>query len=121
MIIEIIQLVEVWDDAGDPVVPLCVKHYLSPEKLIMSDLFTPPTSKHHATVRREVRETIGGPGYSSVQVATSIEVICDQDVETIRKTAEAVLGECAILNEEGVLMAYEGLLSHRRTLKLTEE
>lgn len=120
MITEGIQLVEVWGDDGAPVAPLSTKSYFGSERLYMPEAFAPPTGKHIATVRREVSETIGGPGFSSVRVSTSIEVHCDHSTESIHAAAEAALGECVILNEEAVLNAYDGLLAHRRTLKLSE-
>lgn len=121
MIGEIIQLVEVFDNAGDPILDLCVKKHLSPEALYMPNEFVPPRAgQKGAVVRREIAELIGGPGYSSVRVSTSIEVTCEQTPEAINITAKNVLAECVILNEEGVLDAYGGLLQHRKTLGLQE-
>lgn len=122
MINEVVQIVEVFDDAGNAIIPLCAKHYFPPEALYMPNEFIPPRpGQKGAVVRREIAETIGGPGYSSVRVSTSIEVTCEQTQETIAHTAKVVLAECTILNEEGVLQAFDGLLQHRRTLKLPEE
>lgn len=119
MIGEIIQIVEVFDDRGDPIIDLCVKKHLSPEALYMPNDILPHTGKG-AVVRREIKETIGGPGYSSVSVSTSIEVTCEQDARILRLTAKTVLAECMILNEEGLLDAYNGLVQHRKTLGLQE-
>lgn len=120
MIPEIIQLVEVWDDAGDPIEALCAKFYFTEKDLYMgADKFQSLlVGSKTARVRREVAETIGGPGYSSVKVSTSIEAACDQSEPMIKKAAEAILQECFLLNEDGILKAYEGLLMHRKTLKL---
>jgi hypothetical protein len=69
-------------------------------------------------LRREIAETIGGPGYSSIRVTTAIEVICDQSEAGIKKTAAVLIEECAALNETAVLNAYDGLLAHRAKLGL---
>lgn len=118
---EIIQLVEVFDDNGDPISKLCVKTYLTEEELYMpADKFAALAAGNKlARVRREISETIGGPGYSSVRVSTSIELAVDQHETTIKTAADAIMAECVILNEEAVLKAYEGLLAHRKTLGLT--
>lgn len=119
---EIIQLVEVWDREGDPILELSQKRYLTTEDLSMSaDKFNALlTGTKTAKVKREVSETIGGPGYSSVKVSTSIEVTCDQSEKSIKDAAKHCLAECAILNEEAVLGAFEALLDHRKKLKLDE-
>lgn len=119
MTVEIIRLIEVWDDEGQAVLPLCVKQYLTPSDLYMPDTFNDLlVGTKTAKVRREVSETIGGPGYSSVKVSTSIEITCDQSEKSIRTAATLLYAECAILNEEGILGAFEGLINHRATLKL---
>lgn len=122
MINEIVQMVEVWDDNGDPLVDLCGKLYLTEKELFMSDKFSALLTGGNKTakVRREIGETIGGPGFSSIRVSTSIEVTCDQSEPIIKQAAQAALAEAAILNEEGVMQAYAGLLAHRKTLDLKE-
>lgn len=123
MIEYISQLVEVFDDRGDPVLALCVQKRLTEEELYMPqdfEAFLPPAGKPYATVRREVTETIGGPGYSSVRVSTSIELHCAQKQETIAEASRLALAECSILTEEGVLQAFDGLLQHRKVLGLSE-
>ncbi len=117
---EIIQLVEVWNDGKDDPVPhLCAKFYLTKKELFMPDKFNELlTGNKTARVRREISETIGGPGYSSVKVSTSIEVLCDQSDLMIKKAADVCLAEASILNEEGVTKAYDGLLKHRKQLGL---
>lgn len=118
---EIIQIVEVFDDRGDPVEDLCTKIYFTENELYMPDKFNKLLSgTKTARVRREISETIGGPGYSSVKVSTSIEVLCDQSDAMIKEAAQTCMAEVAILNEEGVLKAYSGLLAHRKTLGLGE-
>lgn len=118
MIHEIVQIVEVWDGQGEPVVPLCMKGYLTPEDLYMADAFTDLLTGGNKTarVRREITETIGGPHYSSIKVSTSIEVTCDQSEKVIRKAAEVALAEASILNENAVFEAYKGLMAHLKTL-----
>lgn len=59
----------------------------------------------HAMVRREVMETIGGPGFSSIKVGTSIEVPCDATVEKIAAALDAALSECIHHNSEAVRTA----------------
>lgn len=117
---EIIQLVEVWNDGkDDPVLHLCAKYYLTKKELFMPDKFSALlTGNKTARVRREISETIGGPGFSSVKVSTSIEVLCDQSETRIKEAAEVCLAEASILNEEGITQAYAGLLSHRKALGL---
>lgn len=117
---EIIQLVEVWGDDGGPLEDLCVKFYFTEKDLYMSaDKFQALLVGTKTTrVRREVSETIGGPGYSSIKVSTSIEVACDQSEALIKKAADAILQECFLLNEDGVMKAFEGLKMHRKALKL---
>lgn len=63
----------------------------------------------HAMVRREVMETIGGPGFSSIKVGTSIEVPCDPTVEKITAALDAALMECIQQNSEAVHIA-DGVL-----------
>lgn len=123
MSFEIIQLVEVWDVEGEPIEELCSKSYLTEKDLYMStDKFASLTAGNKlARVRREISEKIGGPGYSSIQVSTSIEVACDQHETSIKAAAEATMAECAILNEEAILKAFEGLKAHRKTLNLRDE
>jgi len=116
---EIIQIVEVWDDEGDPIVELCGKKYFNKEGLV--DEFNTPRTHGTAKVRRELAETIGGPGYSSVRVSTSIEIECDRDKEVVRSVAQNIMAECSLLNEEAVLDAFQGLLAHRSTLGLKKE
>jgi len=117
---EIVQIVEVLDDNRDPLLDLCVKTYFTTRDLHMDkDKFEALlTGNKTAKVRREISETIGGPGYSSIKVSTSIEVACDQREASIRTAAEALIQECTYLNEDGILKAYEGLRLHRKTLKL---
>lgn len=117
---EIVQVVEVFGEDGAPLQDLCKKLRFSEEHLQMSkDRFAAlMAGDGRAKVRREIGETIGGPGYSSVRVSTSIEICCDQNSAAIQKAAEAIYQECVYLNEDGVLQAYEGLLNHRDTLKL---
>jgi len=117
---EIIQLVEVWDVEGEPVEELSSKSYLTEKDLYMSaDKFASLTAGNKlARVRREISESIGGPGYSSIRVSTSIEVACDQHEASIKAAAEATIAECTILNEEAILKAYDGLKAHRKTLGL---
>jgi hypothetical protein len=67
-----------------------------------------------ARVRQEITETLGGARYSSVKVSTSIEVSCGQSTETIRKAAREALAEVQLLNDEAVLLAWEGLQEHLR-------
>lgn len=113
---EIIQIIEVWDDEGDPVVELCGKKYFNKE-----DPVTDNAKKHGtAKVRRELAETIGGPGYSSVRVSTSIEYECSADQLTVQNTADQAMATVSLLNEESVLQAFNGLLAHRKTLGLSE-
>lgn len=123
MIHEIVQLVEVWDADGDPVESLSAKFYLTERNLFMADKFTALITGGNKTarVRREITETIGGPHYSSIKVSTAIEVTCDQSESVIREAAQACLAEASILNEEGVMQAYKGLLDHRKNLGLKEE
>lgn len=118
--ISITQTVEVLDHDGNAVLPLCVSIDFPPESLHMSEdrLRVLLSGSKTAKVRREITETIGGPGYSSVRVSTAIEVLCDQSDNAVRSAAEAVYQECVYLNEDGVLKAYEGLLLHRDSLKL---
>lgn len=120
MINEIVQLVEVWDGDGEPIADLCVKFYMTEKDLYMADKFTALITGGNKTakVRREISETIGGPGYSSVKVSTSIEVTCDQSEPVIKEAAQLVLAEASILNEEGITQAYAGLLAHRKKLGL---
>ena len=115
---EIVQVVEVFGEDGAPLQDLCKKLRFTEEHLQMSkDKFAALTAGDgRAKVRREIGETIGGPGYSSVRVSTSIEICCDS--AAIQKAAEVIYQECVYLNEDGVLQAYEGLLNHRDTLKL---
>ncbi len=121
MIIEIVQLREVWDDDGDPISDLCAKFYLTKKDLYMPDKFNKLlTGNKTAKVGREVVETIGGPGYSSVKVSTYIEVTCDQSEKIIKEAAKHCLDEAFILNEEGIKAGYAGLLAHRRELGLEE-
>lgn len=121
MIHEIVQLVEVWDSNGDPIEDLCKKTYLTEENLYMPDKFNALlTGNKTAKVGREVVETIGGPGYSSVKVSTYIEVTCDQSESRIKEAAKHCLAEAFILNEEGIMTGYAGLLQHRKTLGLED-
>lgn len=69
-------------------------------------------------VRREITETLGCAGYSSIKVSTSIEVTCDQSEKMIKAAAAAILAECTLLNEDGIMRAHEGLLMHRKVLKM---
>ena len=114
------QTVEVFGEDGEPIKDLCTKLRFSEEHLQMSkDRFAALSAGDgRARVRREIGETIGGPGYSSVRVSTSIEICCDQNSAAIQKAAAAIYQECVYLNEDGILQAYEGLLNHRDTLKL---
>lgn len=122
MIHEIVQLVEVWDDAGDPITDLCVKFYMTEKDLYMADKFTALITGGNKTakVRREISETVGGPGYSSIKVSTSIEVTCDQSEPVIKEAAQVALAEASILNEDGVMKAFAGLLDHRKNLGLKD-
>lgn len=119
---EIVQAIEAWDEHGDPIEELCVKFYFTETELHMSaDKFQSLlTGNKTAKVRREVTETIGGAGYSSIKVGTSIEIVCDQSEAAIKRAATAILEECALLNEDGILKAFEGLNKHRKVLKLSE-
>lgn len=116
---EIVQIVEVLGEDGVPLEHLCRKLYFTTEHLHMKDRLEALINHDgRAKVRREIGETIGGPGYSSVRVSTSIEICCDQNSEVIQKAAAAIYQECVYLNEDGILQAYEGLLNHRDSLKL---
>lgn len=121
MITQIVQLREVWDDDG-PILDLCVKFYFTKKDLYMPDKFSKLlTGNKTAKVGREIVETIGGPGYSSVKVSTYIEVTCDQSEKIIKEAAKHCLDEALILNEEGILDGYAKLLEHRKTLGLKDE
>lgn len=110
---EIIQIVEVWDDEGEPIISLCGKKYFNKEDPVAED-----KKSGTAKVRRELSETIGGPGFSSVRVSTSIEYECSADRLTVQDTAQKTMAEVSLLNEEAVLDAFGGLLAHRKTLGL---
>lgn len=116
----ITQVVEVWDDNGDGIEELSYQAHFGEEHLQMSaDKFQSLLAGSKTTkIRREIAETIGGPGYSSVRVTTAIEVICDQSEASVKKASSVLYDECAVLNEAGILKAYEGLLAHRAKLGL---
>jgi hypothetical protein len=116
---EILQLVEVWDDRGEPVEALCGQFVFAVEHLYMGDKFKDLLVGNKSTrVRREVAETIGCAGFSSIKVSTSIEVTCDQNEKSVKAAAAAIYDECALLNEDAIMKAHEGLMMHRKVLKL---
>ena len=118
---EILQLVEVWDDCGEPVGALCGQIAFTPEHLNMGkDRFQALLAGNKSTrVRREVTETLGCEGFSSIKVSTYIEVTCDQSEKAIKEAAAAIFGECVLLNEDAIMKAHEGLMMHRKVLKLS--
>jgi len=108
----IIQIVEVWDADGVPILDLCFKKYFTEDELYMADAFKPLVGDGKARVRREITETLGGPRYSSVKVSTSIEITCDQSKDKIEKAAREAYAEAQILNDEALELAWDRLGQH---------
>lgn len=65
-----------------------------------------------ARVRTIVENKIGGPGYSSIIVGFSVELMCSQDDESIRKAADTAHATCLALVDDHIDNAYNALLAH---------
>jgi len=63
-----------------------------------------------------IRETLGGPAFSSVQITLSAELTCNQDEQTIRQAQVLMYEECLPVLDDLLEDAYDGLITRLKRI-----